>query len=76
MRSCPPTALDEERRAHEERDIERCDKPEVSPVGALEDQSIAEGPAYGVRRDKHPFRSRGECPTDGFQLVDKGIHRA
>jgi hypothetical protein len=28
-----------------------------------------------VRRDKDPFRTGRVCPTERFQLVDKGIHR-
>ena len=67
-------ALDEERRAHAERDVERCDEPEVGPVGALEDQPVAERPANGVRRDKHPLRSRGIGRAETFQLVDKRVH--
>ena len=67
-------ALDEERRAHEERDVERRDEPEVGPVGALEGQPVAEGPANDMRRDKDPFRSGRECPTERLQLVDKRIH--
>lgn len=47
--------LDEERRAHKERDIEGRDEPKVGPVGALEDQPVAERPADRVRRDKHPL---------------------
>ena len=67
-------ALDEERRAHAERDVEGRDEPEVGPVGALEDQSIAERPADGVRRHEHPLRSRGIGRAETFQLVDKWVH--
>ena len=48
--------------------------PEVGPVGALEDKPVAQCPADGVRRDKDPFRSGRKCPTEGLQLVDKGVH--
>ena len=59
-----------------ERDIERRHEPEVGPVGSLKDQSIAKRSTYGVRRDKDPFRSGRERPTESLQLIDKGIHRA
>ena len=67
-------ALDEERRAHGQRDVEGCDETQVGPVGALEDQPVAEGPADGVRRDKHPLRSCGIGRAETFQLANKRVH--
>ena len=66
--------LDEERRAHGERDVERRDEPEVGPVGALEDESVAKRSTDRVRGHEDPLRSRRECPAEGLQLVDKWIH--
>ena len=69
-------ALDEERRAHAERDVERRDEAEVRPVGALEHEPVAERAADGVRRHEHPLRARGMRAAELLQLVDEeGIHR-
>ena len=67
-------ALDEERRAHAERDVERRDEAQVDPVGALEGEPLAERAADRVRRHEDPLRARGMGRAETFQLVDKWIH--
>jgi hypothetical protein len=47
--------------------------PEVSPVGALKDQPIAEGPTDGVRWDDDPLRACGPLTTHLAELLDEGI---
>ena len=67
-------ALDEERRAHAERDVERRDESKVGPVGALEDEAVAEGASERVGRDEDPLRARAMCRAETSELGDEWIH--
>ena len=60
--------LDQERGTHAERDIKRRHEPEVRPVRALQDQSVAECSANGVRGHKDPLGARGVDRAETFEL--------
>ena len=68
------TALDEERCAHAERDVEGCHEAEVEPVGALERDPLAERTAEGVGRYKDPFCTGAMYCAETSELGDEWIH--
>ena len=68
-------ALDEERRAHAQRDVERRDEAQVQPVGAAERDALAERAAERVRRHEHPLRAGALGRTQTSELGDERIDR-
>ena len=67
-------ALDEKRRAHAERNIERRHEPQIQPAGALECDPLAERSANGMRGYKTHFARVGYA-TKRRQLIDEGIRQ-
>jgi hypothetical protein len=67
-------ALDQGRRAHAERDIERRHEPQVQPIGSAQRNPLTDGPANGVRRHEHPLRAGAVRTTELSELIDEGIH--
>ena len=57
-------ALDEKRRAHAQRQIERSHEPEVQPVRAAQGNPLSERPADGMRRDEYPLGAGDLCATE------------
>ena len=67
-------ALDQERRAHAERDVERRDEAEVEPVGALERYPLAQRATQRVGRDEDPLRARAMRRAEMRELGNERIH--
>jgi len=68
-------ALDEERRSHAQRDVERRDETQIQPVRALEGDPLAERAANGVGRYKDPLAARHVRTAQPRKLIDEGIPR-
>ena len=56
------------------RDVERRDEAKVGPVGALEDETVAECPSERVGRNKNPLRAGAMCRAETSELGDEWIH--
>ena len=67
-------ALDEERCAHAERDVERRHEAEVEPVGAFARDPLAERASERVRRHENPFRAGTVFGAETSELGDEWIH--
>ena len=61
-------ALEEERSAHPNGDVERRDEAQIQPVRAVKSDPLSERPTDCMRRDEHPLGARNVCPTEFRQL--------
>ena len=73
--------LNEEWRAHAQRDVERRHEPEVQPVRPFECETLTDGAADRVRWDEDPLarvtwsrQSAASCWTNGFIDVSAETH--
>ncbi len=67
--------FNQERRAHPERDVERCNEPQVQPVRSFQRDPLTERAPDTMRRHEHPLVSGHVVAAQRRKLVDKWVHQ-